>query len=108
MEKYLNTSLYADCSPRVYDCGLGLRGLAHAAKSCVGGLSQVCKCCGGCKCPARVFGVCPPSRTRRVYTHGVLLWLWPGCCSKVFLWADLTQPGGEFHWSKPVRAKSKG
>ena len=27
---------------------------------------------------------------------------------KVFLWADLTQPGGEVHWSKPVRAKSKG
>ena len=26
---------------------------------------------------------------------------------KVFLWADLTQPGGEFHWSKPARAKSK-
>ena len=24
------------------------------------------------------------------------------------LWADLTQPGGELHWSKPVRAKSKG
>ena len=47
-------------------------------------------------------------RTRRVHTEGVLLWLWPGCCSKVFLWADLTQPGGEFHWSKPVRAKSKG
>ena len=47
-------------------------------------------------------------RTRRVYTDGVFLWLWPRCCSKVFLWADLTQPGGEFHWSKPVRAKSKG
>ena len=27
---------------------------------------------------------------------------------KVFLWADLTQPGGEVPWSKPVRAKSKG
>ena len=27
---------------------------------------------------------------------------------RVFLWADLTQPGGEVHWSKPVRAKSKG
>ena len=24
-------------------------------------------------------------RTRRVYTDGILLWLWPGCCSKVFL-----------------------
>ena len=43
-----------------------------------------------------------------VYTEGILLWVWPGCCSKVFLWADLTQPVGEFHWSKPVRAKSKG
>ena len=41
-------------------------------------------------------------------TEGILLWVWPGCCSKVFLWADLTQPGGEVHWSKPVRAKSKG
>ena len=47
-------------------------------------------------------------RTRRVYTEGILLWLWPGCCSKVFQWADLTQPGGEVHWSKPVRATSKG
>ena len=43
-----------------------------------------------------------------VYTEGILLWVWPRCCSKVFLWADLTQPGGEVHWSKPVRAKSKG
>ena len=33
-------------------------------------------------------------RTRRVYTEGILLWLWPGCCSKVFLWANLTQLGG--------------
>ena len=47
-------------------------------------------------------------RTRQVYTEGILLWLWPGCCSKVFLWADLTQPGGEVHWPKIVRAKSKG
>ena len=58
---------------------------------------------------ARVSGVCPPSRTapppapgggkrtRRVYTKGILLWVWPGCCSSVFLWADLTQPGGEVH-----------
>ena len=45
---------------------------------------------------------------RGVYTEGILLWVWPGCCSKVFLWADLIQPGGEVHWSKPVRAKSKG
>ena len=29
-------------------------------------------------------------RTRRVYTEGILQWLWPGCCSKVFLWAELT------------------
>ena len=69
---------------------------------------------------ARVSGVCPPSRTasppapgggertRGVYTEGILVWVWPGCYSKVFLWADLAQPGGEVHWSKPVRAKSKG
>ena len=24
-------------------------------------------------------------RTRRVYTEGILLWVWPECCSKVFL-----------------------
>ena len=24
------------------------------------------------------------------------------------LWADLTRSGGEVHWSKPIRAKSKG
>ena len=27
---------------------------------------------------------------------------------RVSLWADLTQPGGEVHWSKPVCGKSKG
>ena len=54
---------------------------------------------------ARVFGVCPPHGRRRrrhleggngrvVYTEGILLWVWPGSCSKVFLWADLPQPGG--------------
>ena len=77
--------------------------------------------CGGMsEEAARVSGVCHPSRTappsapgggkrtRRVYTKGILLWVWPGCCSKVFLWADLTQPGGKVHGSKPVRAKSKG
>src|SRR5512132_759071 len=48
------------------------------------------------------------TRTRGVYTEGILLWVWPGCFSKVFLWDELTQPGGEVHWSKPVRAKSKG
>ena len=51
---------------------------------------------------ARVSGVCPLTRTapppapgggkrtRRAYTEGILLWVWPGCCSKVFVWADLT------------------
>ena len=24
-------------------------------------------------------------RTSRVYTEGILLWVWPGCCSEVFL-----------------------
>ena len=97
----------------------GLRGLAHAAKSCVGGLSQVWKfvavansrhACPGCAplSNGAAAGTWRGKRTRRVYTEGILLWVWPGCRSKVFLWADLTQPGGEVHWSKPVRAKSKG
>ena len=65
----------------------------------------------GCAPTSRT--VLPPApgggkRTRGVYTEGILLWVFPGCCSNVFLWADLTQPGGEVHWSKPVRAKSKG
>ena len=40
-------------------------GAQHAAKSCVGGLSQVWKSCGGCKRPARVSEVCPPHGRRR-------------------------------------------
>ena len=32
MDKYLNTSLSADCSSRVYDSGRWPLGLAHAAK----------------------------------------------------------------------------
>ena len=32
----------------------------------------------------------------------------PECCSQVSLCADLTQPGGEAHWSKHVCGKSKG
>ena len=52
----------------------------------------------------RLQGVPPHGRRRRrhleggngrvVYTEGILLWVWPGSCSKVFLWADLPQPGG--------------
>ena len=54
--------------------------------------------CGGLSEEAAgVSGVWPPSRTapppapgggkrtRRVYTEGILLWVWPGCRSKVFL-----------------------
>ena len=89
--------------------GASHRALIHA-EGC-GGMSEEA---------ARVSGVCPPSRmapplapgggkrTHGVYTEGILLWVSPGCSSRVFLWADLTQPGGEVHWSKPVRAKSKG
>ena len=67
--------------------------------------------CPGCAPPSRTAP--PPAlgggkRTHGVYTEGIFLWVWLGCCSKVFLWADLTQPGGEVHWSKTVRAKSKG
>ena len=68
---------------------------------------------------ARVSGVWPPltdgaaagtwrGETDASGLHGGDLAVGPGCCSKVFLWADLTQPGGEFNWSKPVHAKSKG
>ena len=70
---------------------------------------------------AHIFGVWPPSLTAPLPTHGggnshacrlytdkILLWVWPGCCSQVFLWAYLTQPGGEVHWPKPVHGKSKG
>ena len=32
----------------------------------------------------------------------------PIACGQVSLWVDLTQPGGEVEWSKPVRGKSKG
>ena len=77
-------------------------------------------CAGMSEEAARVSGVWPPSRTapppaleggkrtRRVYMEGIFLWAWTGCFSKVFLWADLTQVGGEVHSSKPVHAKSKG
>ena len=89
--------------------GASYRALIHAGWC--GGMSEEA---------ALVSGVCPPSRTAPppapgggkrtcgVYTKGILLWVWPGCSSGVFLWADLTQPGGEVHWSKTVRAKSKG
>ena len=66
--------------------------------------------------PPHVRGV-PPSwtapapgggkRTRRVYTVdvavGLARMLLPGVPT-----GDLTQPGAEVHWSKPVRGKSKG
>ena len=119
MEKYLNTSLSADCSSRVYDCGRGLRGLACRQILHRRPLTSPEVLCWRLQTPdTRVRGV-PPSRTalppapgggkrtRGAYTEGILLWVFPGCCSNVFLWADLTQPGGEVHWSKPVRAKSK-
>ena len=47
-------------------------------------------------------------RPRQFYTEGFLMWVCPVRCSQVFLWPDLTQPGGEVHCSKPVRGKSKG
>ena len=50
--------------------------------------------CPGCA-PPPSWTAPPPApgggkQTRLVYTEGILLWVWPGCCSKVFLWADLT------------------
>ena len=67
--------------------------------------------CPVCAPPSRTAPPPAPGggkRTRGVYTEGILLWVADGCFSRLFLWADLTQPGGEVHWSKPVRAKSKG
>ena len=118
MEKYPKNSLYADCPSRVYGCGRRHPGasmppnLARAASHKCGSVVAVANArhaCPGCA-PSRT--ALPPApgggkRTRGVYTEGILLWVFPGCCSNVFLWADLTQPGGEFHWSKPARAKSK-
>ena len=120
MEKYPKNSLYADCSSRVYDCGRRPPGASTCRQIFLRRPLTSLEVLWRLQTPGkRVRGV-PPSRTapppapgggkraHRVYTQGILLWVWPGCCSKVFLWADLTQPGGEAHWSKPIRAKSKG
>ena len=118
MEKYLNTSLYADCSSHVYDCGRRPPGASmppnlapegsHRSRSVVA-VANARHACPGCAplTNGAAAGTWRGKQTRGVYTEGILLWAWPGCCSKVFLWADLTQPDGEVHWSNPVRAKSK-
>ena len=119
MEKYPNTSLYADCPSHVYDYGRQppwafmppiLRAWLLTSLSVLWRLQTP---------RTRLRGVAPLTdgetpgtwrgkRTRRVYSEGMLLWVWPGCCSQVSLYADLIQPGGEVHGSKPVRGKSKG
>ena len=119
MEKYPKNSLHADCPSRVYGCGRRPPGasmppnLAPAASHKSGSVVAVANArhaCPGCAplTNGAAAGTWGGKRTREVYTEGILLWVFPGCCSNVFLWADLTQPGGEVHWSKPVRAKSKG
>ena len=119
MEKYLNISLSADCSSRVYDCGrqppwasmppilrawllTSLRVLWQLRTPDTRPRAMAPLTDGA------AAGTWRGKRTRRVYTEGILLWVWHGCCPKVFRWADLAQPGGEVHRSKPVRAKSKG
>ena len=98
----------------------GTRGGSNATGASHRALIHAGWCAGMSEEAARVSGVCPPSRTapppapgggkrtRGVYTEGILLWDFPGCCSNVFLWADLTQPGGYVHCSKPIHANSKG
>ena len=118
MEKYPKNSLYADCPSRVYGVAGGLRGLACRQilrRRPLTSLEELWRV----QTPGTCLQGVPPSRTaplpipgggkrtRGVYTEGILLWVWPGCSSRVFLWANLTQPGGEVHWSNPVRAKSK-
>ena len=39
---------------------------------------------------------------RRADTEGILWWVWPGPCSVMLPWADLSQPGVKVHRSKPV------
>src|SRR3954466_15104602 len=120
MEKYPKNSLYADCPSRVYGCGRRPPGasmppnLAYAASHKSGSVVPVANArhaCPECAPPSRTAPPPAPGggkRTRGVYTEGILLWICLGCFSRLFIWADLTQPGGEVHWSKPVRAKSKG
>ena len=105
MEKYPKNSLYADCPSRVYGCGRQPPGAsmppnpAQAASHKSGIVVAVANArhaCPGCAplTNGAAAGTWRGKRTREVYTEGI--------------WADLTQPGGEVHWSKPVRAKSKG
>ena len=94
MEKYLNNSLYEDCSSRVYDCGRRppwdsmppiLRARLLTSLSVLWRLQTP---------GTRLRGVAPLTdgaaagtwrgkRTRRVYSEGILLWVWPGCCSQM-------------------------
>ena len=106
MEKYPKNSLYEDCPLRVYGCGrrplasLEVLWWLQTPGTRVRGVPPLTD--------GAAAGTWRGKRTRRVYTEGILLWVCPGCCSKVFLWADLTQPGGEVRCLKSVRGKSKG
>ena len=119
MEKYLNTSLYADCSSHVYDCGPRPSGLAYRQILRRRPLTNL-EVLRRLQTPStRLRGVPPLTAAAAAGTwrgetdasglHGVdvavgLAWM----LLPVSLRAELTQPGGEVHYSKPVRGKSKG
>ena len=93
----MNNSLYADCSSRVYDygrrpprastCRQILRRRPLTSLEVLWWLQTPGTRLRGVL-PSRTAPLPAPGggkRTRRVYADGVLLWLLPGCCSKVFL-----------------------
>ena len=93
MEKYLNNSLYEDCSSRVYDCGRQHPGasmppnLAPAASHKSGSVFAVANAqhaCPGCApfTNGASTGTWRGKRTRGAYTEGILLWDFPDVAPK--------------------------
>ena len=89
MEKYLNTSLSADCSSRVYDCGRRPLGASTCRQILPRWPLTSLEVLWQLQTPGTCLRGVPSSRTapppapgggkrmRRVYTDGILLWLWP-------------------------------